>query len=172
MRKNKKGSGHIPLAAWLGYLLAVTFLVTGVTFSSYITTTSGGDSARVARWSFAQDGLNEALVVSLVPGQTVSHTLKAQHGSEVAVDYTVSVYNTTDNLPLTYSLKLGEHEYPLTEKGAGVFACTYPLDPVSSATDYAFQLLITWPKVSEVSDLAKTGMVDLLSIQVQAAQKD
>lgn len=39
---------HIPLRAYLLYLLLITFVLTGVTFSKYVTSTYGGDSARVA----------------------------------------------------------------------------------------------------------------------------
>lgn len=38
----------LPLRAYLLYLLVASFLMTGVTFSKYITASSGGDDARVA----------------------------------------------------------------------------------------------------------------------------
>lgn len=37
-----------PLKRYLIYLLIVTFIISGVTFSKYVTSSSGGDSARVA----------------------------------------------------------------------------------------------------------------------------
>ena len=38
----------LPLRAYLLYLLVVTFALTGVTFSRYVTSSGGGDAARVA----------------------------------------------------------------------------------------------------------------------------
>lgn len=39
---------RLPLRAYLLYLLVVTFALTGVTFSRYVTSSGGGDAARVA----------------------------------------------------------------------------------------------------------------------------
>ena len=39
---------RLPLRAYLLYLLVVTFALTGVTFSRYVTSSYGGDAARVA----------------------------------------------------------------------------------------------------------------------------
>ncbi len=47
----------LPLRAYLLYLLVASFLMTGVTFSKYITASSGGDSARTA--SIRELGITE-----------------------------------------------------------------------------------------------------------------
>lgn len=46
--QKKKNRVRLPLRAYLLYLLVVTFALTGVTFSRYVTSSSGGDAARVA----------------------------------------------------------------------------------------------------------------------------
>ena len=46
--QKKKKRVRLPLRAYLLYLLVVTFALTGVTFSRYVTSSSGGDAARVA----------------------------------------------------------------------------------------------------------------------------
>lgn len=46
--QKKKKRVRLPLRAYLLYLLVVTFALTGVTFSRYVTSSDGGDAARVA----------------------------------------------------------------------------------------------------------------------------
>ena len=46
--QKKKKRVRLPLRAYLLYLLVVTFALTGVTFSRYVTSSGGGDAARVA----------------------------------------------------------------------------------------------------------------------------
>ena len=46
--QKKKNRVRLPLRAYLLYLLVVTFALTGVTFSRYVTSSGGGDAARVA----------------------------------------------------------------------------------------------------------------------------
>ncbi len=41
---------RLPLRAWLLYLVLVAFLSTGVTLSKYVTSTQGGDSARIIKF--------------------------------------------------------------------------------------------------------------------------
>ncbi len=47
-KQNKKARLRLPLRAYILYLLLVAFALTGVTFSRYVTTSDGGDAARVA----------------------------------------------------------------------------------------------------------------------------
>ncbi|MBR5512981.1 MAG: hypothetical protein IKV85_03210 [Ruminococcus sp.] len=47
-KKNKKF--RLPLRAWLLYLVLVAFLSTGVTLSKYVTSTQGGDGARIIKF--------------------------------------------------------------------------------------------------------------------------
>lgn len=46
--RNEKARLRLPLRAYILYLLLIAFALTGVTFSRYITTSAGSDSARVA----------------------------------------------------------------------------------------------------------------------------
>lgn len=45
----KKQKFHLPLRAYLLYLVLISFMLTGVTFSKYVTSSYSSDSARVAR---------------------------------------------------------------------------------------------------------------------------
>lgn len=46
--QTKKIKGRLPPYVYLSYLMVCTFLLTGVTFSRYISSANGSDSARVA----------------------------------------------------------------------------------------------------------------------------
>lgn len=48
LKSSNKESLHLPIHAYLGYLLVCTLLLTGVSFSRYISSASGSDSPRVA----------------------------------------------------------------------------------------------------------------------------
>ena len=183
MGKHKKGPGNIPLTVWLGYLLAVTFLVTGVTFSSYITTTSGGDSARVARWSVAEDGTGSGmLTVRLAPGESKGKVLTVEQKSEVAAEYIITVTNLTGNLPLLFSvtpeggLTNTSHEDP-----KAAYQYTTVLEP--NAGNKTFTLTVSWPTLfsgaespywssHNPTDPELSGMVDVIAVDVKLVQKD
>lgn len=50
MFREKKRRVKLPLRAYLMYITLLSFLFTGVTFSKYVTRSSGGDSARVVKF--------------------------------------------------------------------------------------------------------------------------
>lgn len=50
MKKNNK-KFRLPLRAWLMYIILVAFLSTGVTLSKYVTSSKGGDMARIIKFS-------------------------------------------------------------------------------------------------------------------------
>lgn len=50
MFREKRRRVKLPLRAYLLYLALMSFLLTGVTFSKYVTRSSGGDSARVVKY--------------------------------------------------------------------------------------------------------------------------
>lgn len=101
---------RLPLHAYLLYLLVATFLFTGVTFSSYVTTASGGDSARVA--AGVLDVSSASPNISLGPeNPTAEYTFtvsnyKDGQCSEVAVQYDVTV-TLDEPLPEGVSIQLG-----------------------------------------------------------------
>ena len=54
MFREKKRRIKLPLRAYLLYFTLLSFLLTGVTFSKYVTRSTGGDSARVVRFGNLQ----------------------------------------------------------------------------------------------------------------------
>ena len=49
MAKVKTKGGRLPVRAYLLYLLLISFMLTGVTFSRYITSSRGDEGARVVK---------------------------------------------------------------------------------------------------------------------------
>lgn len=105
----------IPIKTYLVYLILVTFLVTGVTFSRFITTVTGGDSATVARPIIEFTLTDETILegeksvfnlapISMKPGDEIHYTVIVDNEdvtkkiTEVALSYTISVgINYKDN---------------------------------------------------------------------------
>ena len=77
----------------------------GGLYARYTTSTSGGDSARVAEFKIKQDGtIFKTVAANVTPGTTQSADLIITNKSEVSVEYTVKVTNVTRNLPLEFTL--------------------------------------------------------------------
>ena len=64
MKKLKK----IPLRVWLLYLLLLSTLLTGVSYASYRSESSGGSTTRVAL--FANDVSVDLTITDFAPGET------------------------------------------------------------------------------------------------------
>lgn len=65
MFREKKRRVKLPLRAYLLYFTLLSFLLTGVTFSKYVTRSTGGDSARVVQFgdlTISENGNNWAVV--------------------------------------------------------------------------------------------------------------
>lgn len=102
-RKEKKRG--VRLLGLLPYLLAAALLLTGITFSSYVTTVTGGESARVARFEVKAESI-QGNSFMLTPGEAIStqtYNLRVESDSEVAVEYDIVL----KNVPVGISVKLG-----------------------------------------------------------------
>lgn len=77
--KGKLKGLHLPLRAYIMYLLLICFALTGVTFSKYVTSTYGGDSARVAKIgsvTVTENGepYNSDVIWRVAPGADITKT--------------------------------------------------------------------------------------------------
>lgn len=159
---------RIPLSVWLTYLLIVTVIFTGVTFSGYVTTVEGGDEARVAQhafkvsgggtddWSLNIDGLKK-------PGDSVTANFTVSNKdskiSEATMKYSINV-QAEGSIPLTCTLTTGtETVFSTNNEGSagGQLLGSY----VTESEDYltagsedsdSYTLTLTWP--SEKNDIA------------------
>ena len=133
-------------------LLSIS-LMSGM-FARYTTKTASNDTGRIAKFTVTGDGFTDAVTLSVKmnPGDSQNKTLSVSNGSEVAVRYTVSVKNTTNNLPLEVT-------------GTNL---TGTLAPGAASQGVAFTL--EWP--SDKNDAAYSGMLDNIVVTVTAVQVD
>lgn len=181
MRKKRKF--RFPLKTLLLYIIILTSIVTGVTYSSYVTRTNASDSARVARPALAFSHASTAEVLSLgngamKPGDTydiiVSVTNADATGTtEVAESYQFEITNTTDNLPLTFALYSGSYN-----TGTGAFSEDNQIENLSTSFNFTagtaethyYKIVVTWTDTSKSSDYA--GLLDLIRVNVKWQQID
>lgn len=71
----KKVKFHLPLRAYLLYLVLVSLVLTGVTFSRYITSSYGGDSARVVKMGNLSITHSDSIVA---PGVDLNKEIEVQ----------------------------------------------------------------------------------------------
>lgn len=146
----------------------------GGLYAKYTNTTSGSDSARVAKFNITQSGSlidsTQTLDIKVTPGTSITnYTLEIKNDSEVAVAYTLTAKNVTGNLPLEFTLTpVGSEPTSLIESNGNVSiskACQIP----GNHTD-KYKLSVVW--TSTEKDLEYIGMVDYVTVSVAAVQID
>lgn len=148
----------IPIKTYLIYLVLVTFLVTGVTFSRFIATVTGGDSATVAKPVIdlsLKEGENYVYTlnpVSMKPGDEIRYTVRVANGdsmstiTEVALSYTISAQveytvnpQSNENPPITAAIYVSDD--PFTETlAAGPH--NFGIGPIQD--DHLYILILSW----------------------------
>ncbi len=90
-KKGKYARNKLPLRSWLLYLCVALFLTTGVTYSKYIASSSGGEGAQAAQ--FGTLTLTENVGnLQVIPGVDITNDPKVtMTASEVAVRVSVEV---------------------------------------------------------------------------------
>jgi len=165
-KKNNKL--RLPLSVYLVYLLVATVVMTGVTFSGYITTVTGSDEVRVA--VMATDAtITVTDQVPVCPGDSVkipvviSNRDKDGRICEVAQAYQLSVTQLEDNLPLVFAVYKDEDCTVQVTSPGGEFAAS------TERTD-KYWIKVTWPE--EKNSASYTLLVDALVITISAEQID
>jgi len=166
---NQKKRIKLPLHAYLLYLLVASLLFTGVSFSSYVATTSGADSARVAKFEIETNPTSNITNVTLnsQTPTTITYTFNVKNNSEVAVKYEIIV-TTSIALPSYMSFTLnGINPTSVTGntykwKIEGVYA------PNSMPQSYSLVLTNTFVGAYEDTSFSN----NLVSISVSAEQID
>lgn len=101
IKRRKKGK--LPIHLYLIYMIIATLLFTGVTFSSYVSTSEGGDEVQVAL--FANDTEVILPVTECYPGCefTIQVTVTNYEGDkvcEVSQAYSITAETVTGSIPL------------------------------------------------------------------------
>lgn len=177
MREKNNIKFHI--LAWLLFAVILTLLIAPTTFSRYITTVKGADTAEVATVALAGNAENASLTVSvggMEPGDTrtfvfqVTNT-KDKKISDVAQSYTITI-DTTGNLPLDYllSAEVKDNEGFAAEglpKDGGKTTTAGRLPHTASVT-HTYTLTVEWP-LSE-NDPKYADEVDAVYLVVDSQQ--
>lgn len=169
----KRTIKRLPTFTYLAYILAATVVFTGVTFSGYISTTSGSDVARAAKFEITETitPIDTYYVsAALIPGAYVDTKIVVKNSSEVTVDYTITITNDTGNLPLAFSVYEDENNNGKLDAGENIVATpfTKTMEPSDQSTNYT--LRVSWP--AQENSAAYAGMKDTISITLDAVQKD
>ena len=162
MVTHHKTKMNIPmcLAAILLCLTLFSFYLCGGLYARYTTSDSGEDAARVARFDVSEDGayFSKNLLIETAPG-SVEREIVVTNNSEVAVAYTVTIKNTTQNIPYSFSVDG-------SEPTANECRVTCYLEPNS---EKKVKIVAEW---AEEGSLKYMGMVDLITLTISAQQVD
>ena len=155
-------------AVLLSLVLITTGMVSG-RYARYVTSASGSDSARVAKFTVTQSILQGETDLAqtipmpeIKPGDTVVINIVLEYDTEVAVRNTIDVQSLYSNLPLTISVQ----EKGTETSGSSIFTAAY--GPGTFKKEY--EAAITWVRGS--NDVDYIGMVDLIIITVTSEQVD
>ena len=130
----EKQKFHLPLSAWLSYLVVATLLFGSVSLAKYTTSTTDGDGARVAKFEVAankNDGQTDKITLNLVEREdTESYSFIVNNNSEVVVRYKIIVSHIPEDILV--SLNGGGFQEPAT--GTITFNSNNVLDINGEAT--------------------------------------
>lgn len=154
----KQKSKRPPIFVYVMYLLVATVVFTGVTFSSYISTAMGQDTARVARFEVSG---TESFAVSIpaeamIPGDSFQQQFIIQNKGEVAVELSIAAEMMYNKLPLVLTVESVANEL------------TQTLSALSEEQTYT--LTVSWP--SEQNDISWAGKTDVIRLTISAQQID
>lgn len=162
MVRHRKTKMNIPmcLAAILLCLTLFSFYLCGGLYARYTTSDSGEDAGRVARFDVSEDGayFSKNLLIETAPGR-VEREIVVTNNSEVAVAYTVTIKNTTKNIP--YSFSVDDSEPMLNECSVTCYLKPNSTERISIVAEWA-----------EEGALKYMGMVDLITLTISAQQVD
>ncbi len=159
-RKKISEKVNIPmLVAFVLFCLTVisSYLTTGL-YAKYAVRSYNEDSATVAyfRVTESRRRFSEELVLSLSPG--IHETaIEVTNGSDVAIKYTITIENLTNNIPLLFEVEGGDGTL---DKHAETFF-------MEADTVQTYTLKIIWPQEGSLDYM---GMVDLIKITLRAEQ--
>lgn len=159
---------RLPLSVYLAYLLVATVVMTGVTFSGYITTVSGSDEVRVAVMA-TEATITVSENIPVCPGESttipVVITNRDRDGRicEVAQEYLLSISQVEDNLPLVWKVYSDAQCTQVVDSLEGEL-------PASTETAIRYWVRVTWP--AEKNSASYALNVDALKIVVTAEQMD
>ena len=129
-QKGKKQKFHLPLSAWLSYLVIATLLLGSVSLAKYTTSTTDSDGARVAKFEVAatpdgESSQTNKITLNLVEREeTESYSFLVSNNSEVVVRYKIIVSNVPEHIYVS----LNDGEFQGSTTGTVTFDSNNVLD--------------------------------------------
>ena len=154
-------------AVLLALVLLSSSVVTG-RYARYVTTATYEDGARVARFNIVEDGRFVTDMGGYVAPGITKDVVLIKNYSEVAVEFTITVKNVYQNLPLTFEIWDGDTKLPQTEGSDGTVSFTGTVG--ASQQERVLQLGTVWAPGD--ANLKYCGRVDLIQLTVDAVQID
>lgn len=172
--KKKTFDFHIFVMRLAAVLLSLVMLTSGMVsgrYARYVTSATGSDSARVAKFSVTQQSIQHRgqektrsasiPMPEILPGESEIVDILVEYDTEVSIRNIISVTNKYENLPLTINVG---------EKGGTASGSTFEGVYPSGHYTKEYEVTITWPKDSNSQNYI--GMVDLIEIAVTTEQVD
>lgn len=158
VRPGKHQAKRPPLMVYVMYLLVATVVFTGVTFSSYISSTVGQDTARVAKFEVTGTGSFAVNIPAeaMIPGDSFQQQFIIQNKGEVAVELSIAAEMMYNKLPLELTIESVANELTQTlAVGSG---------------EQTYTLTVSWP--SEQDNISWAGKTDVIRLSISAQQID
>ena len=133
-------------------LIIISGSLVATSLSRYITSKNNIKSSVVAKFDVNEvledGGTEQMLSVTLNPGESTTQNVLVTNSGDVLVKYTISVVNSTNNLPLTFT---------------GYSGTIAP-----GETDFVCPIKISWS--AESKDPYYSGKVDMIKLVIQVEQ--
>lgn len=155
---------NIPMccAAVLLCLTLISCRLCGGLYARYSGAGDGEDGARVAKFDVSAEStyFSEPLLMEMTAPGKIQKEIVVTNNSEVAFACTVTLENTTQNIPYLFSVED-------SEPTANECSVTCYLEPNSG--DNVIEIVMEW---EEADALRYMGMADLVELTVSAQQVD
>ncbi len=159
---------HTAAALIILLVLTVSLLANGL-YARYKTVGESSDGARVARFKIGStfpgdETSDQRITVDLRPGEVKTYEISIENSSEVAVRCELNVINTTQNLPLKFTLTRSDNSVEASD------TCTLIEDfnPAVGTVTYKYTLTVELEDDSHVYH----GLLDNIDIELHCRQID
>jgi len=157
----EKNKLNIPMCIAM-IILCLTLITTHFTsdlYAKYVSTVTGDDAARVAKFSITENctSFSTELEIPIEPGE-ITKLIEVKNDSEVAVTYELKITNVTDNIPLQFVFDNETVTGDITASGN-----------VAAGGTGTHTIKIIWPFEGAENYI---GKVDLVTMTLTAEQID
>ena len=159
----------------IGYILILALCIVAGFYSKYKVSVGGKDDTKVALLALSKSQVLQVNTVSLYPGEEIKYRFGIKNNksisSEVTLGYQINVI-TTNNLPLTYSLKCLSKNNGVCLTGNDIEVNTSLKGGIMPYIDttHEYELTIKWNLDNDDYDYAND--LEIIKIKIDAEQID